>query len=119
MKTFFRTAALFDWIAGLGLIFNLNMQVKMLGLESPNYPGIFTLVGGVTLIFGWIFWQVSNHPDNRPIFQAALLAKIVPTLALTGAILAGLLPKLFFPLVLLTDGVWIVPFVYFYRRTKI
>ena len=118
MKIFFRIAALFDWVAGLGLIFNLNDQVKMLHLDMPNYPGIFTLVGGVTLIFGWIFWRLSFEPQNRTLFRLALLAKIVPFVSMTASVLLGQLPRVFFPIVLVTDGLWIPAYLYFYWSSQ-
>ena len=118
MKFFFRLAAIFDWVAAFNLLFNLDLQVKMLGLETPNYPGIFNLVGGVTFIFGWTFWQVAKDPSNKPLFQAALLAKIVPFFVISSCVFFGKLPRAFFPIVFLTDGMWVFPFLYFYYQAQ-
>ena len=115
-KYFFRFASIFDVIAGLGLIFGLKMQLELFNLEEPNYKGMFTLVGLVTLLFAFVFYKLSNNPKNKELFQVAIGAKTAPFVGLTIAYLFNQLPFPFFLVGLITDGLWLIPFIYFYKK---
>lgn len=119
MKTFFKIAAVFDWITGLGLIVNPHFLFQLFQLPPPNYPGIFIMLGGIVLVFGWVFWQVSRDPSNRPLFQMAILAKVSGFAGLSLAVLLHQLPPIVFIVGLIGDGLWLPPFIYFYRREHV
>lgn len=118
MKTFFRIAALFDWLTGMGLILDPQFLFRLLGLTPTNTPGLLALFGCIVLVFGWVFWQVSRNPSNRLLLQVALLGKVMSFTGMILAILFYKLPPITFLVGLVGDGFWIPPFWYFYRKMK-
>ena len=91
MRVLFLSGALFNWLAGLGLLFDARLLFELLGV-SP-LPGEFLFVqlfAWLVIVFGvGYFWASRNPSENIPIIKLGLLGKASVVLVCLASVALG------------------------------
>ena len=91
MRTMFLTGALFNWLVGLGLLFDAGLLFELLGVSPiPSEPLFVHLFAWLVIVFGvGYFWASRNPAGNIPIIKLGLLGKASVVLVCLAAVLMG------------------------------
>ncbi len=109
----FYAAAVVNWALSLVALVAPLAAIDLLGIDPPRYLFLVRIWGGTAFLFGFVFWEIAPHPVERAtLVKYAWLQKSVVALAATLGLLGGDVPAPLFGVVVLTDWIWIPPFVY-------
>ena len=82
------------------------------GMPLSNYPEIFTCLGMVVGIYGFLYWDVARKPEQGfTIAAVGLLGKILGPIGLAQLIASGAWPMKSVILCVTNDFIWWIPFV--------
>lgn len=110
----FQTAALFNWLATALTVVSPGTVVEILGLgDPPRYLFLLRTWAGMGFLFGFLFWEIARRPaEHVPLVKYGWLVKSVSALSALFAWTGGEIPGSVFALFLVTDWIWIPPFLY-------
>lgn len=86
----------------------------LFALEAPRYPSLWACLGMVVGVYGLGYAYAARRLDAaRPFIAIGLLGKVLGPVGWVATVARGELPIRTFPLVLLNDLIWWVPFALF------
>jgi len=87
----FRSAAIFNLLAGLPILFAGRQMAALMGIDGVQETLVFTQLTGLAIIgFGWGYWRAAADPDrNRTIIVLGLALKLGVVAVAVGNWLAG------------------------------
>jgi len=113
-RSVFSLAALYNVAFGLWTILWPQSFFDHLRMPPPNYPGIWRCLGLVVALYGFLYAYAGLKLDRaRPIIVVGLAGKILGPVGWLALIHSGEWPVRTFPLILLNDLVWWLPFAFF------
>ncbi len=116
MTWLLRFAAVFNLVAGIGMVFCYHEGFKLLGLPKPQVVLPVQTVGMLVALFGVGYWMVANEPvENRNVLLLGLLSKLLGSLLVIYNCADGKLPLIFLPIVLFADAIYVGPFWLIWR----
>jgi apolipoprotein N-acyltransferase len=91
MRVLFLAAAVFNWLAGLGLLFDAGLLFALLGASpAPTEPLFVHLFAWLVIVFGVGYYWVSRDPSgNLPIIKLGILGKASVVLVCLAAAAVG------------------------------
>lgn len=111
MKWVLRLAGGYNLLAGANLICLVHESYKAMGIEKPSLVLPLQLVGMLVAVMGVGYLMVAADAlANRNVLLLGFLTKLLGS-AMSGYYLAvGRLPLKFFPVLFISDIIWLVPF---------
>jgi len=86
------------------------------GMPLSNYPEIFTCLGMVVGIYGFLYWDVARKPEQGfTIAAVGLLGKVLGPIGLAQLIGSGAWPVKSVVLCVTNDFIWWIPFAVYLR----
>lgn len=103
----FRSAAIFNVLAGLPMLFAGGLISELFGIADPQASLVFVQLTGLAIIgFGWGYWEVARDPvRNRMIAVLGMALKIGFVAIAVGNWLAGTI-NAFLPLLAVGDVIY-------------
>ena len=115
----FRVGAVVNWIATVGAIVDPVGTAVRFGVPPPNYPVLLRIWAGMAFMFGCMFWEIARDMrGKRALIKYAWIEKAIAAVSVTLAVFQGTAPRLMLALVVLTDWIWIGPFLYYDWRLR-
>ena len=120
-QKFFAFAALFNWVAGLAILFAPDLFYQLLFIEERIVPGarLFSdLTAALVITFGWAYWTVSrNPPAHRDLVMMGIIGKTLFVVVTWFHALTGSGP-LNFAFLVLADLAFAAIFLRFWLSTR-
>lgn len=120
-QKFFAFAALFNWVAGLNILFAPDLLYQILFIDERIVPGalLFSdLTAVLVLTFGWAYWTISRDPPaHRDLVMMGIIGKTLFVVVAWYHALVGSGP-LNFALLVLADLVFALLFLRFWLMTR-
>ena len=120
-QKFFVFAAIFNWIAGLTILFAPDLFYQLLFIEERIVPDalLFSdLTAVLVLTFGWAYWTVSRDPPaHRDLVMMGIIGKTLFVVVTWYHALIGSGP-LNFAFLVLADLAFAVFFLRFWLKTR-
>jgi apolipoprotein N-acyltransferase len=90
-RTLFLTAAIFNWAAGLALVFNAPLLFSLFSISpAPAEPLFLQLFSWLVIVFGVGYYWVSRDPAaNVPIIKLGILGKASVVLVSLACVLTS------------------------------
>ncbi|MFA5940680.1 MAG: hypothetical protein WC809_15090 [Sinimarinibacterium sp.] len=90
-RKLFGSAAVFNWLAGLPILFAGREVSALVGIVGAPASLLFTQIAGLAIVgFGWGYWQVARAPDEtRAIGGLGMVLKLGVVVIAFGNWLAG------------------------------
>lgn len=118
-KTVFRVAAVVNWLVAIGGFVSPDLVSSLAGVPPSNYPFLVRIWTGMVIMFGAMFWEISNDLiRKRSLIKYAWIEKSVTAFSVTVGFATGNVPLIMFVLILFTDYLWIPIFIYFQRKAN-
>lgn len=91
MRALFLTAAVFNWLVGLGLHFDAVLLFELFGVTPvPTEPLFVQLFAWLVIVFGVGYLWVSRDPSvNVPIIKLGILGKASVVLVCLASVVTG------------------------------
>jgi hypothetical protein len=113
-RAVFNLAALYNVVFGLWTNLWPLSFFHHFGMVPPNYPGIWPCLGMVVGLYGLLYAYAARQLDRaRPIIAVGLAGKILGPIGWLMIVSSDEWPARTFPLVVLNDLIWWVPFALF------
>jgi len=118
-KLVFRTAAVVNWLVAIGGFLSPDLIASFAKITPVNYPFLVRIWTGMVIMFGAMFWEISNDfVKKRSLIKYAWIEKSVTAFSVTLGFATGNVPISLFMLILFTDYLWIPIFIHFQRKAK-
>ena len=112
-------AALYNIAFGLWAGLRPGAFFDLFGLDPPRYPSIWGCLGMVVGLYGLVYAWCAAHLDaGRPLVAIGLAGKVLGPIGWLFAVRSGELPARTFPLVLLDDLIWWIPFAWVLLKAR-
>jgi hypothetical protein len=106
-RPWFYAAAAYNFIWGTVVILAPNLLFQILGMELPNYPGIWQSVGMMVQVYAFGYWLLAKDPERYSGFiWIALLGKTFGPLGFLFTAINGGLPWAFGWTIVTNDLIW-------------
>ena len=91
LRTLFVTAAVFNWLVGLGLLFNAPLLFQLFGVTPVPTELLFVqLFAWLVIVFGVGYYWVSRDPESHiPLIKLGMLGKASVVLVCLAAVVTG------------------------------
>lgn len=91
LRALFVTAAVFNWLVGLALLFNAPLIFQLFGITpQPTEPLFVHLFAWLVVVFGVGYYWVSGDPEsNIGIIKLGMLGKASVVLVCLAAVVTG------------------------------
>jgi hypothetical protein len=110
-RTIFALAGIYNIAWGLLTFLEPQWFFRLAGMPPANYPEVFSCLGMVVGLYGFLYLEVSRRPEQGwPIAAVGLLGKILGPLGLAGLVWTGEWPLASIILCLINDLIWWMPF---------
>lgn len=117
MKSLLYFAAVYNILAGLGMICLYHEGFKLFSLPKPELKLPIQLVGLFVLLFGVGYALVARNPlENRNVLLLGLLSKLLGSAFGVAYVVKGDLPPVFLAVLLASDIGYLPPFFIILRR---
>lgn len=117
MRTLLRFVAVYNVLAGIGMLIFYHEGYKLLGVVKPQLNLPIQLVGVLVGLFGVGYWLVANNPvENRNVLMLGFWSKALGSVLGLYYVFAGKLPPVFLVVLFFADIVYLVPFAVILRR---
>lgn len=117
MRRLLRFVAVYNVLAGVGMIVFYHEGYKMLGIPKPTLNLPIQLVGVLVGLFGVGYWLVASNPiENRNVLMLGFWSKALGSVLGVYYLAVGKLPPAFFPVLFFADIVYLPPFLIIMRR---
>ena len=118
LSSFFRGAALSNWILGFSSIFH-KAQFAIFGLEAPHYSTLIIFTGMLGVVLGVLYWDIAQFPNHRlELLKIGLLSKSGGSIIWLIGLVTGDLPSPLWFYACWADFMWLPGFIYYYRLVK-
>lgn len=117
----FLLAGFYNLAFGLWAGLRPHAFFKLIEIEPPRYPGIWSCLGMVVGVYGLLYLHAAWRLERaRPIIAIGLLGKILGPIGAVVTIGSGELPARMLSLLVLNDVIWWLPFgMFLLERTRI
>jgi hypothetical protein len=117
MRYLLRFVAVYNVLAGIGMLIFYHEGYKMLGVVKPSLNLPIQLVGVLVGLFGVGYWLVANNPvENRNVLMLGFWSKALGSVLGLYYVILGKLPLLFLPVLFFADIVYLLPFAVIMHR---
>lgn len=117
MRQLLRFVAVYNVLAGIGMLFFYHEGYKLLGLTKPNLNLPIQLVGVLVGLFGVGYWLVAANPiENRNVLMLGFWSKALGSVLGLYYLAIGKMPLVFLPILFFADIIYLPPFVVILRR---
>ena len=91
LRTLFVTAAVFNWLVGLGLLFDASLLFRLFGVTPLPTEFLFVqLFAWLVIVFGIGYYWVSRDPgSNISLIKLGMLGKASVVLVSLAAVVTG------------------------------
>lgn len=117
MRILLRFVAVYNVLAGIGMLVFYHEGYKLLGLTKPSLNLPIQLVGVLVGLFGIGYWLVASNPvENRNVLMLGFWSKALGSVLGLYYLAVGKLPLVFLPVLFFADIVYLPPFYVILRR---
>jgi len=110
-------AGIYNIIWGILVIIFPSFWFRLAGMELPNYPQLWQLIGMIAFVFGIGYLIASSNPLRHwPIILVGLLGKILGPIGFLYSYIQGSVPGDAFHMHLTNDIIWWIPLGYILFR---
>ncbi len=111
MRRVLLIAAVYNLVWGAWVIFFPLAPFGWLGIDPPNYPGLWQCIGMIVGVYGIGYGAAALDPVRHwPIVLVGLLGKIFGPIGFVGAAMKGEFPWIAGLTIITNDLIWWVPF---------
>jgi peroxiredoxin len=111
MKTTLKLAAIYNILWGAYAVLAPVHFFTALGMDAPNYPGLWQCIGMIVGVYGIGYWIAADNPlTHWPIVLVGLLGKIFGPIGFAINYSQGKLPLEFGSTIITNDLIWLIPF---------
>ena len=91
MRAMFLSGAVFNWLVGLGLLFDAGLLFELFSVSpTPTEPLFVHLFAWLVIVFGvGYYWISRDPPGNVPIIRLGMLGKASVVLVCLAAVVMG------------------------------
>jgi len=116
-RLIFVIACVYHVAFGLAIIVGPEFWWDLCGISRPSYPALWQCLGIPFVAYGLLYWRVALQPETgRPIVAIGLLVKCLVPIGWVSFVSSGQWPLETFPLIVMNDLLWWVPFSLFLIR---
>lgn len=116
-RVWFYAAALYNLVWGVVNILFPHLFFDLVGMERPNYPALWQVVGMFVLVYAPAYWWAGNYPFRfRHLILIALIGKICGPVGFAWSAATGQLPLVFGYTILTNDLIWWPAFFLYLRQ---
>jgi hypothetical protein len=117
MRFLLRFVAVYNVLAGVGMLCFYHEGYKWLGLAKPSVNLPIQLVGVLVGLFGVGYWLVASNPiENRNLLMLGFWSKALGSALGLYYLSVGKMPLVFLPILFFADMVYLPPFAVILRR---
>lgn len=111
MRRVLLVAAVYNLGWGAWVIFFPLVPFRWLGIDPPNYPGLWQCIGMIVGVYGIGYGAAALDPVRHwPIVLVGLLGKIFGPIGFVGAAMKGEFPWVAGLTIITNDLIWWLPF---------
>jgi small multidrug resistance pump len=106
-RRWFYAAALYNFVWGTWVILFPLSFFRVLGMQEPNYPGIWQSVGMIVQVYALGYWLIARAPKKYSVLVwVGLVGKTFGPIGFLFSALKGDLPWRFGLTILTNDLIW-------------
>ncbi len=111
-KRVLKIAGVYNILWGASVVVMPNFFFEMVGMELPNYPWLWQVLGMVIGVYGVGYYIAGFNPvQHWPIVLVGFLGKIFGPIGFLYYLLQGAFPVYFGVLIIFNDLIWWYPFI--------
>ena len=111
MRRVLLVAAVYNLVWGAWVIFFPLVPFRWMGVDPPNYPGLWQCIGMIVGVYGIGYGAAALDPVRHwPIVLVGLLGKIFGPIGFVGAAMKGEVPWSAGLTIITNDLIWWLPF---------
>ncbi|MEY3226301.1 MAG: hypothetical protein RLZZ536_920 [Planctomycetota bacterium] len=111
MRRVLLVAAVYNLVWGAWVIFFPLVPFRWMGIDPPNYPGLWQCIGMIVGVYGIGYGAAALDPVRHwPIVLVGLLGKIFGPIGFVGAAMKGEFPWSAGLTIITNDLIWWLPF---------
>lgn len=100
---------------GINILFP-SLYFDLIGIEPPNYAGIWQVVGMFVLVYAPAYWWASRYPArHRHLVVIGMMGKLFGPIGLVWAVATDDLPAAFGWTIITNDLIWWPAFALYLR----
>lgn len=116
-RAWFYAAAVYNFVWGVVNVLFPHLFFDLVGMEQPNYPALWQVVGMFVLVYAPAYWWAGNYPFRfRHLILIALIGKICGPVGFAWSAATGQLPLVFGYTILTNDLIWWPAFFLYLRQ---
>ena len=94
-----------------------SLYFDLIGIEPPNYKGIWQVVGMFVLVYAPAYWWVARYPERYPqLVVIGFLGKLLGPVGFAWSVAFSDFPLIFGVTIVTNDLIWYPAFVGYLRR---
>ena len=115
-RPWFYAAAAYNFAWGAINILLPSLYFDLVGIEPPNYAGIWQVVGMFVLVYAPAYWWAARHPArHRHLVVIGVLGKLFGPIGFVWAVASDDLPAAFGWTIITNDLIWWPAFALYLR----
>ncbi len=119
IRNLYRAAAISNAVATIPAFVAYDRYVEAFTDEPPRYPFLVHIWAGMAALWGVSFWEISRDPvAARRLVRYSWLEKGITTASVVLAHRRREVPTRFLAGIVVTDLIWIAPFIWADRRVR-
>jgi hypothetical protein len=115
-RYWFYAAAIYNLLWGTINVLFPNVLFDLIGMQAPEYPPLWQVVGMFVLVYAPAYWWAGRNPEKHPhLILIGLLGKILGPIGFVFSVLTHQLPLAFGLSIIFNDLIWWPSFFMYLR----